>query len=143
MLGKPYPWATVQMPLNVLDVHYRSFQKEVLPVLVERHIGVIAMKTMGGRGGIITKAGVSPADALNYVLSLPISTLVAGIDSEKVLDQNLEIVRKFQPLSAEEKARIEHATAPIAADGRFELFKSATDFDGPVHRKQHGFEVPV
>ena len=103
MLGKPYDWATVQMPLNVMDVHYRSFQKQVLPVLLQRNIGVLAMKSLGGNGSIVTKAGVPVEDALRYVLSLPISTLVTGIDSEKVLDQNLKIVREFKPLSAAER----------------------------------------
>ncbi len=139
MLGKPYDWASVQMPLNVLDVHYRSFQKQVLPVLLQRQIGVIAMKSLGGNGSIVTKAGVPVEDALRYVLSLPISTLVSGIDSEEVLDQNLKIVREFKPITQDERARIEAGTIKVAGDGRFELFKSSKVFDGPVHRKQHGF----
>src|SRR5215472_904464 len=107
MLSMPFDWASVQMPLNVMDVHYRSFQRQVLPVLLQRNIGVLAMKSLGGNGNIVTKAGVPVEDALRYVLSLPISTLVSGIDSEKVLDQNLKIVREFQPLSAGERAAIE------------------------------------
>src|SRR5271157_1693441 len=98
------------MPLNVMDVHYRSFQKQVLPVLVERNIGVLAMKSLGGNGSIVTKAGVPVEDALRYVLSLPISTLVSGIDSEAVLDQNLKIVRQFRPLDDEERRTIERRT---------------------------------
>ena len=143
MLGKPYEWATVQMPLNVMDVHYRSFQKQVLPVLLQRNIGVLAMKSLGGTGGIVKDAGVSVDDALRYVLSLPVSTLVSGIDSEKVLDQNLKIVREFKPLTPEERARIEGQTFTVAGDGRHELFKSSKVFDGPVHRKQHGFDTKV
>lgn len=143
MLAKPFDWATVQMPLNVMDVHYRSFQKQVLPELLRRNIGVLAMKSLGGNGQIVTKAGVSVEDALRYVLSLPVSTLVSGIDSEKVLDQNLKIVREFRPLSAEEKARIEGKTLAMGGDGRFELFKSSKFYDGPVHRKQHGFDTAI
>lgn len=143
MLSKPYPWATVQMPLNVMDVHYRSFQKNVLPVLLERRIGALGMKSLGGRGEIVSKAGVPVEDALRYVLSLPISSLVSGIDSEKVLDQNLKIVREFRPITAEERARIEQSTLKVAGDGRFELFKSSKVFDGPVHRKQHGFDTGI
>jgi predicted aldo/keto reductase-like oxidoreductase len=143
MLSKPYDWASVQMPLNVMDVHYRSFQRNVLPVLLQRNIGVLAMKSLGGTGNIVTKAGVPVEDALRYVLSLPISTLVSGIDSEKVLDQNLKIVREFKPLTAGERARIEESTLKVAGDGRFELFKSSKQFDGPVHRKQHGFDTAV
>jgi predicted aldo/keto reductase-like oxidoreductase len=143
MLGMPYEWATVQMPLNALDVHYRSFQKQVLPVLNQRKIGVLAMKSLCGDGSIVTKANVSIDDALRYVLSLPISTLVSGIDSEKVLDQNLRIVREFKPLTTAEKSKIEQSTIHVAGDGRFELFKSSKMFDGPVHRKQHGFDTAV
>jgi predicted aldo/keto reductase-like oxidoreductase len=143
MLSKPYDWSAVQMPLNVMDVHYRSFQKQVLPVLLQRNIGVLAMKSLGGNGGIVAKAGVPVEDALRYVLSLPISTLVSGIDSEKVLDQNLKIVREFKPVSPDERARIEQSTYKVAGDGRFELFKSSKVFDGPVHRKQHGFDTSI
>jgi predicted aldo/keto reductase-like oxidoreductase len=143
MLSKPYQWASVQMPLNVMDVHYRSFQKQVLPVLLERGIGVLGMKSLGGNGTIVTKAGVPVEDALRYVLSLPISTLVSGIDSEKVLDQNLKIVREFKPLTADQMLAIENKTLAMAGDGRFELFKSSKAFDGPVHRKQHGFDTSI
>ena len=143
MLGKPFDWATVQMPLNVMDVPYRSFQKQVLPVLLQRNIGVLAMKSLGGNGNIVSKAGMPVEDALRYVLSLPISTLVSGIDSEKVLDQNLKIVREFKPLTSDELARIEQSTFKVAGDGRFELFKSSKMFDGPVHRKQHGFDTAI
>jgi predicted aldo/keto reductase-like oxidoreductase len=143
MLSKPYDWASVQMPLNVMDVHYRSFQQNVLPVLLQRQIGVLAMKSLGGNGSIVSKAGVPVEDALRYVLSLPISTLVSGIDSEKVLDQNLKIVREFKPLTPDERAAIEQKTYPMAGDGRFELFKSSKMFDGPVHRKQHGFDAGI
>ncbi len=143
MLGMPYEWASVQMPLNVMDVHYRSFQRQVLPVLLQRNIGVLAMKSLGGTGVIVTRAGIPVEDAIRYVLSLPVSTLVSGIDSEKVLDQNLKIVREFRPMTAEERAAIETKTIALAGDGRFELFKSSKMFDGPVHRKQHGFDTQV
>ena len=143
MLGKPFEWAAVQMPLNVMDVHYRSFQKEVLPVLNKRGIGVLAMKSLGGMGHIVSKAKVPVEDALRYVLSLPISTLVSGIDSEKVLDQNLKIVRDFRPMTDAERKAVEDGTVKLAGDGRFELFKSSKQFDGPVHRKQHGFDAEL
>ena len=98
------------MPLNVMDVHYRSFQKQVLPVLLQRNIGVLAMKSLGGTGVIVEQAGIPVEEALRYVLSLPISTLVSGIDSEKVLDQNLKIVREFRPMPVEERAAVESKT---------------------------------
>jgi predicted aldo/keto reductase-like oxidoreductase len=143
MLAKPYDWSTVQMPLNVMDVHYRSFQKRVLPELVKRGIGALGMKSLGGNGSIVTKAGIPVEDALRYVLSLPIAALVSGIDSEKVLDQNLKIVRALQPLTADERLAIENRTLNLAGDGRYELFKSSKAFDGPVHRKQHGFDTAL
>jgi len=141
MLSMPYQWSSVQMPLNVMDAHFRSFQKQVLPVLLQRGIAPIAMKTLGGEGKIVSKAGIPIEDALRYVLSLPIATLVSGIDSEKVLEQNLKIVREFKPLTEPERRAIEQKTITLAGDGRFELFKSSKKFDGPVHRKQHGFDT--
>jgi hypothetical protein len=124
-----------------MDAHYRSFQKQVLPELNRRKIAVLGMKSLGGNGSIISKAKVPVEDALRYVLSLPITTLVSGIDSEKVLDQNLKIVRNFRPLEDAERKAIEERTLALAGDGRFELFKSSKAFDGPVHRKQHGFDL--
>ena len=141
MLAKPFDWAATQMPLNVLDANYRSYQKHVLPLLNERGIGCIAMKSLGGSGAIVTQAGIPVDQALNYVFSLPISTLVSGIDSEKILDQNLKIVREHQSMTTEEREALETKHLRVAGDGRFELFKSSTIFDGPHHRKQHGFEV--
>jgi len=141
MLSMPYEWSAVLMPLNVMDPHYRSFQKQVLPVLNKRQIGALGMKSLGGSGNIVSKAGIPVADALRYVMSLPIASLVSGIDSEKVLDQNLEVVRDFQLMTEDEKRAIESKTLKLAGDGRFELFKSSKAFDGPVHRKQHGFDT--
>jgi hypothetical protein len=139
MLAKPFDWVSVQMPLNVLDSHFRSFQHQVLPKLIERQIGPIGMKSLGGRGNIVTQAGIPVEDALRYVFSLPIATLVCGIDSEKVLDQNLRIAREFQPMNRDEMTAVEAKYKAVAGDGRFELFKSTQIFDGVAHRKQHGF----
>ena len=141
MISRPFDWAASQMPLNVMDASYRSFQKQVLPVMNQKGIGCIAMKSLGGNGAIVAKAGVPIDQALGYVFSLPISTLVSGIDSEKVLDQNLKIVRDYKPMDEAARQALERKYAQVAGDGRFELFKSTTEFDGPVHRKQHGFVV--
>jgi predicted aldo/keto reductase-like oxidoreductase len=141
MLGMPFDWTSVLMPLNVMDAHFRSFQKLVLPELARRGIAPLGMKSLGGNGSIVSKAGIDVSDAIRYVLSLPITSLVSGIDSEKVLDQNLSILRNFRPMDDAERAAIEAKTAPLAGDGRYELFKTAKDFDGPVHRKQHGFDA--
>ena len=128
MLSKPYEWATVQMPLNVMDAHYRSFQHNVLPELVKRGIGPLGMKSLGGAGKIVSEAGVSIEDALRYVLSLPIAALVSGIDSEKVLEQNLKIVRNFTPLSEDEKDRIESSVmkSPATAGSSCSRARSST-----------------
>ena len=131
------------MPLNVMDAHYRSFQQQVLPELVKRGIAPLGMKSLGGNGSIVSKAGIRVEDALRYVLSLPIATLVSGIDSEKILDQNLKIVREFVPLTDTARQDIEQRSLAMAGDGRFELFKSSKQFDGPVHRKQHGFDTQL
>jgi predicted aldo/keto reductase-like oxidoreductase len=139
MLAKPYDWVSVQMPLNVLDSQFRSFQHQVLPELNRRGIAPIGMKSLGGRGNIVTAAGIPVEDALRYVLSLPIATLVCGIDSEKVLDQNLKIAREFPPMTRDELAVVEARFKTIAGDGRYELFKTTQNFDGVAHRKQHGF----
>jgi predicted aldo/keto reductase-like oxidoreductase len=143
MLEKPYPWATVQMPLNVMDSQFRSFQHKVLPILSQQGIAPIGMKSLGGTGKIIGDGILSIEEALRYVLSLPIATLVSGIDSEKVLEQNLKIVRDFKPMTSEEIAAVENKVQPYAGDGRFELFKSSKAFDSAYHRKQHGFATGV
>jgi predicted aldo/keto reductase-like oxidoreductase len=143
MLEKPYPWATVQMPLNVMDGQFRSFQQKVLPVLNQRGIAPLAMKSLGGTGKIISDGVVSIEEALRYVLSLPIASLVSGIDSEKVLEQNLKIVRNFTPMTDAERATVDEKVRPIAGDGRFELFKTSKIFDSQTHRRQHGFATEI
>jgi predicted aldo/keto reductase-like oxidoreductase len=143
MLEKPYEWATVQMPLNVMDGQFRSFQHKVVPVLNSRGIAPIGMKSLGGTGKIISDRVITIEEALRYVLSLPIATLVSGIDSEKVLEQNLKIVREFTPMTAEERAAVEDKVRPYAGDGRYELFKTSKVYDSQHHRKQHGFATEI
>jgi len=143
MLDKPYPWSTVQMPLNVMDSQFRSFQHKVLPILNQRGIAPLGMKSLGGTGRIVADGVLAIDEALRYVLSLPIASLVSGIDSEKVLEQNLAIVRDFKPMTAPEMASVEAKVQAIAGDGRYELFKSSKVFDGQFHRKQHGFATEI
>jgi aryl-alcohol dehydrogenase-like predicted oxidoreductase len=139
MLAQDFAWDAVQMPVNVLDAHYRSFQKNVLPVLAKRGIGIIAMKTMGGGGARMISDGVVTArDALRFVFNLPVSTVLSGMKSLDDLKQNVETARHFQPLDAQEVRTLLERTASAAADGRYELFKSSQGFDGRIHRQQHG-----
>lgn len=125
MLGKDFEWDTVQMPTNLLDYHYRSFTNEIMPILVERSIGIIGMKSLGGSEAPILETGVTPQEAISYALSLPIHTLVSGMDSLEVLAQNLEIVRNWRPLLDEERNELLVQIAPWAADGGLEDYKTA------------------
>ena len=95
MLSKPYEWDTVQMPLNVFDYHYRSFQKTVLPILVERKIGVIGMKPLAA-GYVVKSKVISPIEALHYALNLPTSTVVTGCDTMEILEQAIQAATTFK-----------------------------------------------
>ena len=143
MLNKPYDWASAQMPINVMDAHYRSFQKEAVPACLARDVGVIGMKSLGGGnpGQIPTKTSVSHEQCRRYALSLPVSSLVVGILSMDELMAEIKIGRGFKPMADDQKAVLLSSVADIAGDGRHELFKSTQRFDGPHHRKQHGFAV--
>jgi hypothetical protein len=97
------------------------------------------MKSLSGNAEAVKQGLVTPEECLRYVLSLPVVSVVSGIDSRTVLRQNLDIVRRFQPMTAADMQRLRSRLAPYARDGRFELFKSSTRFDGRIGREQHGF----
>jgi len=138
MLQHDFPFETCQLPLNVFDGTYRSFEQEVLPVLTQRGIAPLAMKTLSGNGEPIKHGIVTVEEALRYVLSLPVASVVSGIDSRQVLQQNLEVVRRFTPMTAVEMQTLRTRVARYAMDGRFELFKSSNRYDGRIGREQHG-----
>jgi aryl-alcohol dehydrogenase-like predicted oxidoreductase len=139
MLAKPFEWDACQFPVNVLDLHYRSFQKQVLPVCVKNRVGAIGMKGFGGGDGIARQAGLTAAEAYRYALSQPVASQVIGMTSMEQLEANLALARNFSPMSAAEQSALAEKVRPFATDGRFEQFKSTQNFDGPVHRRQHGF----
>lgn len=138
MLAHDFPFDTCQLPLNVFDGTYRSFAVEVLPVLAQRGIAPLAMKSLSGNAEPIKQGIVTVEEALRYVLSLPIASLVSGIDSRQVLQQNLGIVRRFTPMNVAEMQQLRTRVARYAMNGQFERFKSSRDYDGRIGREQHG-----
>jgi predicted aldo/keto reductase-like oxidoreductase len=123
-----FSFDTVQMPLNVMDAHYRSFEKLVLPELVKHNIGVLGMKSMAN--GIILKSGtVTPVECLHYALSLPTSVVITGCDSIELLDQALDAVRTFRPMTVPQREALLSRTRAAAARGEFEPFKTSSIFD--------------
>ena len=139
MLSFNFAFDACQLPLNGLDATFRSFQACVLPELARQHIAAIGMKSLGGDGRAIKKRAARVADALRYAMSLPVCTTVSGIDSLKVLRQNLTIARNFSPMSARDRSVYERSLLDYALDGRFELYKTSAEHEGEVGRKQHGF----
>jgi len=126
---------TVQMPLNVMDAHFRSFEHQVLPLLVKDEIGVLGMKSMGDPF-ILQSKTVTPIECLHYAMNLPTSVVITGIDSMKILDQAIEAAQTFEPLSKEAVADLLSRTAKAAATGSYELFKTNNRFDGTAHNPQ-------
>jgi len=124
-----------QMPLNVMDYHFRSFTHEVLPKLVQQGIAPLAMKTMGS--GIILRSGVvTPIECLHYALNLPTAVVITGMDTVERVDQALEAVRTFKQMSPAEVAKLVSKTKDAAMKGEFELFKTSTRFDGTANNPQ-------
>ena len=137
-----FKFDTVQMPLNVMDAHYRSFEKLVVPELVKQEIGVLGMKSMAN--GILLKSKtVTPIECLHYALNLPTSVVITGIDSMEILDQAFAAVESFHPLSNDERDALLARTREAAANGRFEPFKTSSIFDGTAENPQWLGEEPA
>jgi uncharacterized protein len=148
MLGHGFAFDTVQMPLNVFDANFRSFEQEVLPLATHRKMGVIGMKSLGGTGQAIIEGAVTIEEALRYAMSVDgVSVTVSGVDSLAILRQNLAIARNFKALTGTEMQALRARTADDAGDGHFELYKTTTRFDAKVGREQHGYpseeELPL
>ena len=139
MLNRGFHFDTVQMPINPFDPSYRSFERNVLPVAVQKGMAVFSMKSMSGSGESIVNGALAPTEALSYAMSVSgVSTTISGMDSMAVLDQNLAILRNFQPLGETQMANLrEHGRQ--FRDGRYELFKSTMKYDGDLGREQHDF----
>jgi predicted aldo/keto reductase-like oxidoreductase len=133
---------TVQMPLNVMDAHFRSFGQMVVPELVKQEIGVLGMKSMGD-GVILKSKVVSPIECLHYALSLPTSVVITGIDKPEILDQAFEAARTFKPMNREEVASLLSKTKAAAMAGKYEMFKTSSHFDSTAkHPDWLGGETP-
>jgi len=136
-----FKFDTVQMPLNLFDAHYRSFSKLVVPELVEQGIGILGMKSMAN--GILLKSNtVTAVECLHYALNLPTSVVITGIDSLEILDQAIEAVRTFHPMSDEDLKPLLAKTATAAAGGEFEPFKTTSIFDGTASHPEWLGEEP-
>jgi aryl-alcohol dehydrogenase-like predicted oxidoreductase len=127
---------TVQMPLNLMDTHFRSFEKKVLPELLAAGIGVLGMKSIGG-GVILKSKTVTAIECLRYALGLPVSVVITGIDSLKILNQAFQVARDFQPFNDAEIADLRAKTAGVAVDGAYELFKTSSVFDSTAEHPEY------
>ena len=130
-----FTFDSVQMPLNVMDAHYNSFEQKVLPVLMKHNIGVLGMKSMGDHIILESKV-VTPIECLHYAMNLPTSVVITGCDSVTILQQALEAARTFKPMSKEEVAKLLAKTDQAAQNGKFEQYKTTHNFDGTYHNPQ-------
>jgi len=126
---------TVQMPLNVMDAHYESFGRKVLPRLVEQEIGVLGMKPIGS-GRILNSKTVEATECLHYAMNLPTSVVITGCDSLEILEQALAAARSFRPLNQQQVDDLLVRTAPAAPAGKFEGYKSSHEFDGTIQHPE-------
>ena len=130
-----FSFDTVQLPLNVMDAHFDSFEKKVVPVLVKNGIGILGMKPMGDHFILDTKTA-TPAECLHYAMNLPTSVVITGCDSPRILDQALQAARSFKPMTESEVSALLAKTAEAAQAGKYELYKTSHHFDGTVANPQ-------
>lgn len=125
-----FQFDSVQMPLNVMDAHFRSFGHLVLPYLVQNGIAPLAMKTFGD--GVILKsdAPIKPLEYLHFSLNLPVSVVITGIQNQRDLDQAFEAVKTFRPMDKAKVSELLGRSRPYALEGKYELFKTSATFDG-------------
>ena len=133
--ARQFTFDTVQMPLNVMDAHYNSFEKRVLPVLVKHNIGVLGMKPMGDHI-ILESKTVTAIECLHYAMNLPTSVVITGCDSVPILEQALNAARTFKPMNKDEVASLLSKTSKAAQNGQYEQYKTTHNFDGTYHNPQ-------
>ena len=139
MLSYDFPFDTCQMPLNCFDASFRSFEQDVLPEVIRRGIAPIGMKSLSGDGRQVKKKIITAQEGLRYAMSLPVAVTVSGIDSMRILKQNLAVASGFTPMSRRDMEALRRRVSEEAADGRFELYKTTAMHEGPIGRAQHGF----
>ena len=139
MLAADFPFDTCQLPLNCFDASFRSFERMVLPVLVGRGIAALGMKSLSGDARQVTQRLITAAEGLRYAMSLPVATVISGMDSLNVLRKNMRIASGFTPMTKREMEALRRRVATEAADGRFELYKTTATHEGEVGRAQHGY----
>ena len=125
MLEGGFAWDTAQLPANLLDYHYRSFSSTVIPRLAERGVGIIGMKSLAGDGKSMFAAGASASEAMRYSLSLPIHSLISGMDTVELVRVNCALARSFQPMADDEREALLARVASHATDGTLEKYKTA------------------
>jgi uncharacterized protein len=130
-----FTFDAVQMPLNVMDAHFDSFERKVLPILLKNDIGVLGMKPMGDHF-ILESKTATPVECLHYAMNLPTSVVITGCDSLPILQQAVDAARSFQPLNSSQVAALLAKTAKAAEAGQFELYKTTHHFDGTYANPQ-------
>jgi aryl-alcohol dehydrogenase-like predicted oxidoreductase len=143
MLNTGFHFDAVQMPLNPFDSHFFSFERKVLPVLVERGIAPLGMKPIGGHGEPVQHGVFTAEELLSYAMSLPVATTISGVSELPILEQNLRIAQDFSPLSAAQMQALRDRAKPYAGDGHFELYKTSLKFDNPEARLAHDFPLDM
>jgi len=141
MLEQGFPWDAVQMPLNVFDAHFASFEREIVPLCQDRGIAVLGMKSNAGGHLQKVQTSITPEDALRYAMSLPVATVISGMDSLEVFRRNLKVAQEFTPLTPEARAELLRHSRDLAGDDASEPFKSSRDFDAKVGRIANGYPV--
>jgi len=139
MLATNFPFDTCQLPLNCFDASFRSFEQKVLPVLLARGIAPLGMKSLGGDARQVTQRVITAEEGIRYAMSLPVSTVISGIDSLNVLRRNIRIASGFRPMTRRQMEALRRRVADDAADGRYELYKTTAMHEGEIGRRQHGF----